>query len=245
MNIEFIRPQKVLNSGKVLCCITTGTGGYSALPYGLNMSLKVNDNPEAVFKNRNAVYSALGISNEKIVLQKQIHSANISYVTEGGTIPANDALITDKKNLFLAVSVADCYPVFLADTSHKAVAAIHSGWRGTEKNITGLTVEKLKNKFEINPVELFAYIGPGICAEHFEVGREVFEKFPENVRHSSGEKYYVDLRKNIFNQLIKSGLKNDNIEVSGLCTYGNPILHSYRRDREVSGRMFGFIGLLP
>jgi len=246
MDIEFIKPERVINNGRILCCITTKKGGYSKHPYNLNMSFKVNDDAESVLKNRKAVYETLGINRQNIVIQKQIHSTNISYVESSGMIEANDVLFTDKKNLFLVVSVADCYPIFLADKGQKAVAAIHSGWRGTQSNISGLTVERLKQKFNIRADDLNAFIGPGICKEHFEVGQEVYEKFSDEVKTKINGKFYVDLRKEIYNQLINAGLKPYNIEVSNLCTFSeNELLHSYRRDKEKSGRMFGIIGLLP
>lgn len=245
MKIEFIKPKKVFLESKILCCVTSSRGGYSEYPYGLNMSFKVNDNAENVIKNREEVYKSLEISADKIVLQKQVHSDTVTYADKGGLINSSDALITDKKNLFLTLSVADCYPVFIADGSERIIAAIHSGWRGTEKNISGNTISEIRKRFRIDSDNLQAYIGPGICVNHFEVGKEVYERFPDEVRKKTDGKYFVDLRKNIFLQLLDSGIKPDNIEVCELCTYEeNNLLHSFRRDKNMSGRMFGFIGLL-
>ena len=245
MKIEFIKPEKVFSESEILCCITSNQEGFSEYPYGLNMSYKVNDKAENVTKNREEVYKALGISGNRIVLQKQVHSDIVTYADKSGLIDASDALITDKKNLILTLSVADCYPVFIADNSERIIAAVHSGWRGTEKNISGNTISEIRKRFRIDSHNLQAYIGPGICVNHFEVGKEVYERFPDEVRKKNNGKYFVDLRKNIFLQLLDSGIKPENIEVCNLCTYEeNSLLHSYRRDKEKSGRMFGFIGLL-
>jgi YfiH family protein len=245
MKIEFIKPEKVFSESEILCCVTSNREGFSEYPYGLNMSFKVNDNAENVIKNREEVYKALGISGNRIVLQKQVHSDIVTYADKSGLIESSDALITDKKNLFLTLSVADCYPVFIADSSERIIAAVHSGWRGTEKNISGNTISEIRKRFGIDTRNLQAYIGPGICVNHFEVGKEVYERFPDEVRKKTDGKYFVDLRKNILLQLLDSGIKPENIEVCNLCTYEeNSLLHSYRRDKEKSGRMFGFIGLL-
>ena len=109
--------------------------------------------------------------------------------------------------------------------------------------VTG-AIEKLKSQFSVKPSGLYAYIGPGISQEKYEVGQEVGTLFSEEICIYKNGKYFPDLKKDNFNQLIKAGLKKENIEVSELCTFTEKdLLHSYRRDGVKSGRMFGVIGI--
>ncbi len=106
------------------------------------------------------------------------------------------------------------------------------------------TIEELKSRFGINPENMIAYIGPGISQDKYEVGPEVGLLFEEKLRYEKNGKFYPDLKKCNLYQLLDAGLKENNIEVSALCTYTEKdLLHSYRRDGERSGRMFGVIGL--
>jgi hypothetical protein len=154
-----------------------------------------------------------------------------------------DALFTDKPKNYLAVSVADCVPVFLYDPLIKIVAGVHSGWKGSAGKILTLTINEMQKRFDTDPARMIAYIGPCISAKNYEVGKEVAELFDDAFVVSSGEQFFLDLKKQNYSQLIDCGLHSDNIEVSEHCTFDeHDLLHSYRRDRERSGRMFGVIG---
>ncbi|MEO8446811.1 MAG: peptidoglycan editing factor PgeF [bacterium] len=224
---------------------STKQGGVSPEPFCMNLSNAVGDNTDNVNQNRKIFFDKLGIKSEQVTYQKQIHSAIINYSSQPTHFEGCDAIYTDRKNNFLAVSVADCIPIFLYAADKKIVAGIHSGWKGTEQKILSLTIDRLKNEYDINSEDLIAYVGPGICGEHYEVGSEVGSLFDENIRSARNGKYYLDLKKDNYNQMIAAGLRESNIEVSGLCTFEEKnLLHSYRRDGIKSGRMFGVIGLV-
>ncbi len=224
---------------------STKPGGVSPEPYCLNLSNAVGDDPENVSANRNLFFSRLGIDESRITFQKQIHSSVINYSPHPAHFDGCDAIFTDVKNNFLAVGVADCIPVFLYDPVSKVIAGVHSGWKGTHEKILTKTISEIIKKFGINPANLTAFIGPGICSEHYEVGEEVGILFDEKYKHRSNGKFYLDLKKDNYDQLINSGVKQNSIEVSGLCTFCEKnLLHSYRRDGVKSGRMFGVIGIV-
>jgi len=211
----------------------------------MNLSSSVGDVPENVNVNRKFFFTELGIDENKVTFQKQIHSSIIQYSSKPCLFDGCDAIYTDIKQNFLAVSVADCIPVFLYDPVKKVVAGIHSGWMGTKEKILTKTINEIIEKFNSNPSDLISYIGPGICQDHYEVGEEVGLLFDESVRYKSGEKFYLDLKKDNFNQLLLAGLRIENIEITDLCTYKEiDLLHSYRRDGIRSGRMFGIIGMI-
>ena len=107
-----------------------------------------------------------------------------------GNIGEGDALITDKPNLALTISTADCTPVFIYDKENKVIAGVHSGWRGTEKKILLETLKKLKSDFNSQPENLYVYIAPSISQEKYEVGPEVAEKFEDKYLFSTNGKIY-------------------------------------------------------
>lgn len=224
------------------CGVSTKIGLNRGAPYFFNLSYSVDDDPENVKLNRQAFFSFFGVKVENAAFQKQIHTDNISIAVKGGSCGESDALITDKKDLALLISTADCAPVFLYAADKKVIAGVHSGWRSTELNITSKVISRMQTEFGCSPGEMFAYVGPSICGSCYEVGKEFKEKFDSKYLRSYGEKYKLDLPLRIYDQLISSGVKHSNIEISGECTFGNKdLLHSYRRDGLRSGRALGVI----
>ena len=245
MSKIFIKPRIYGRFSNVVCAVSTrysGTG--DSHPFYFNMSYKVGDKSENVKLNRERLFGALGIEGNKVTYQHQTHSVKHNYVNEPSFFKDSDALYTDLPGNYLAVSVADCVPVFLFEPVKKIISAVHSGWRGTHAKILTETIQTLKKRFNINFEEVIAYIGPCISKNNFEVSRDVFDLFRDEVKEIRDGKYYVDLRNDNYLQLKELGLKPENIEVSEYCSYGDSALfHSYRRDRENSGRMLGLIGL--
>ena len=223
---------------------STKPGGVSPEPYCLNLGLNTGDEHENVLRNRKLFFDAIGVSENEVSLQKQVHSTVVKYSPSPQHLGECDALFTDKQKNFLAVSVADCVPVFLYDPLKKVVAGIHSGWKGSAGKILTLTINELQERFDVEPSQLIAYIGPCISAKNYEVGKEVADMFEDDFVILAGEKFYLDLKKQNYSQLIQCDLHSDNIEVSDHCTYDEAdLFHSYRRDREKSGRMFGVVGI--
>jgi YfiH family protein len=213
-------------------------------PYFFNMSLTGSDNKEIVLENRTAFFNYLGLNYDDVVVQKQIHSDIITYISKGGEIGESDALITDKFNIGLAISNADCTPAFIYDKKIKVIAGIHSGWRGTEKKILQKTINRLFNDFNSSPENLFVYLGPSISQKNYEVGPEVTAGFDKKYLEPKGEKFLLDVPAANYDMLIESGIPEKNIEKSILCTYEmKDLLHSYRRDGIHSGRALGVIVL--
>jgi YfiH family protein len=214
-------------------------------PFYFNLSYRVGDKCENVRKHRKTFFNELGIDQGRVSFQRQTHSVFSNNVSEPKFFEESDALYTNTKNNFLAISIADCIPVFLYEPEKKIAVGIHSGWKGTLNKITTVTIEKLKKDFYINTENIFAYIGPGISLQHFEVGKDVFDLFENDVKEIRNGKYFLDLKKHNYLQLISLGIQSVNIEVSDYCTYKEKdLFHSYRRDKDKSGRMIGVIGLI-
>jgi purine-nucleoside/S-methyl-5'-thioadenosine phosphorylase / adenosine deaminase len=214
---------------------------FPGLVFGFSTKEGAGLNPEY---NLKMFFNEMGIKEEQVTFQKQIHSDVINYSRKPQYFDGCDALYTDKKNNFLAVRVADCIPVFLYEPERKIIAGIHSGWKGTHGKILTKTIEELVKRFDIDISKLNAYIGPGISQDNYEVGKEVGELFDDDVKYFNKGKWFLDLKKDNHNQLIQAGAKKENIEVSGLCTFNEKdLLHSYRRDGLKAGRMLGVIGM--
>jgi polyphenol oxidase len=173
---------------------------------------------------------------------KQIHSNVVAVAAKGGAPPCEgDALVTAEPGVFAGIRTADCVPILLADPVRRAVAAVHAGWRGTAANIAGEAVRKLRDEFGTESKDVIAAIGPCIAECCFEVGPEVAAQFHE---HFPGATNRVDLVEVNRRQLVEAGVSSGNIDISGLCTVCDPAeFHSWRRDREASGRMVSAIGI--
>lgn len=195
--------------------------------------------------NRTEFFESIGFDPSSVARGEQVHGDEIRTIKHPGNYPATDALVTGKRNLLLAVSVADCVPILLVDTRTQTVAAVHAGWRGTAKRIVGKTIEYMKGAVHSDPKNIFAFIGPSAGACCYEVGDEVVVNFSKEyyVDSQDAGKYKLDLKRINFAQLVEKGVPANNIEVSEACTICDEDFHSYRRDGATSGRMLAVIGM--
>lgn len=223
---------------------STRIGGDCEAPYFFNMSKSVGDDEKTVEKNRELFFNKLGLNPGSVTLQKQNHTDIITYVNKAGTIGESDAMFTDKAGLGLAASSADCALIFIYDPERRVIAAVHSGWRGTEQRIVEKTIKTLKEQCKSSAKNLAAYIAPSISFENYEVGSEFSEKFDRKYLHPFGGKYLLDVAGANFDMLIAEGLQEENIQKSELCSYAlKNLLHSYRREGAKSGRALGIIAI--
>lgn len=224
---------------------STRNGGVSADPFGLNLSFRVGDDPDHVAENRRRFFSTIGYSAEDGAFPLQCHSNRVQGVSKPGSYESCDALWTRTRGVPLAVSVADCLPVFLYDPESSVIAAIHAGWRGTVGSIVSETVRTIQRECGSDPPSMMAFIGPGADVCCYEVGKEVGDVFDPGCVTLREGKRFLNLKKANVNQLLLSGLKNEHIEVDRQCTICRAdVFHSYRRDKERSGRMMGAIVLV-
>jgi len=240
--LEIIRSKSLSKHRQLIHGVSTKAGGNP--PFFNNLSRHVGDEELIVKQNRDKFFGELGIDQTRLVHANQVHSNNVKIVSRPGLIKETDGLITDKKNLFLIISVADCLPVMIYDRKNNLAANIHAGWRGTQKKIVSRAMEILISECNSKPEDLEIFLGPCISQKNFEVGSEVAESFGDKFVSLKSGKYFVDIAGDNISQLKSFGLKDGQIEVNELCTYDSPdLLHSYRRDKKQSGRMFAVIGI--
>ena len=228
----------------ILFGLSTKIGDEKNIPYYFNMSKSIGDDEERVNKNRKSFFSKFNLQPENVIIQKQIHSDIINIVDKPEENLEGDALITQTPNLGLAISTADCNNIYIYDKSKKVIAAVHSGWRGTEKRILEKTLLKLKEEFKSLPNDLIVYAAPSISQENYEVGEEVATKFDEKYLKKSTEnkdKFLLDLKLANYDMLVDFKIPKENIQLSMMCSYDVKELQSYRRDGKDSGRALGII----
>ena len=186
----------------------------------------------------------VGLSLQQLALPRQTHSDHILRVTQPGRPEDTDAVITSQPGLCVCVKTADCIPVLLYDDQERQVAAVHAGWRGTVARIAEKAIQAMAITYHTKPEQLHCVIGPGISLDNFEVGQEVYEQFAEAGFDMDSiakwqTKWHIDLKECNRQQLVRMGVKPDNIEVSNICTVAvNHDYFSARKQGINSGRIF-------
>ena len=183
--------------------------------------------------------------------------------------PEADAQITTRPGIALAVQVADCLPVLLADRQGRVIGAAHAGWRSLAGGILQATVQKMRQK--VPDADIVAWLGPSIGPAVFEVGDEVRAAFiaaaQDMATHLQGrppeqeDSKYTACAESAFQPGRKPGkwlanlpelarqhlhaLGITDIHTAGACTFSDPArFWSYRRD-QTCGRMAGLVWIKP
>lgn len=240
-NVIEIKQPDIFDKNKIISGITLRNVHYNTLLKGFSISKADCFSEDEVEQNRIALANQLQIKRTQLILQKQIHSDISNIVDEGYPVCESDGLITDKIGLCLVISLADCCGVLIFDPKQKIIAAIHSGWKGTQKNIVGKTIAKIVENYSSNPSDFVVWISPCAGKEDYEVGEDVARFFPDFIQRKNSNKYLLDLKSAILEQLLSKGVRISNIEISPESTISNTNYHSFRRDKEKSGRMAAFI----
>ena len=175
---------------------STRPGGASELPAAqaasskpervLNLGYTDWDLRSRVDANRVKFFRSLGAGKMRVVRLRQIHSDIVqradAWSREADHTRQGDALLTGDPGIVLIVQTADCVPILLADTKHRAVAAIHAGWRGTLRRIGVKTLGRMRMEFGTQPEDVIAALGPGIGRCCYEVGSDVARDFDAQFR---------------------------------------------------------------
>ena len=176
---------------------------------------------------------------QRSVLGRQVHGSHVlTHETfADGTLFTNDAdgHLTRVVGTLLAVSVADCVPVFVVDERARMVAALHAGWRGVAAGILPRGIKCLGGFIANTHVHL----GPAICGDCYEVGPEVHTALglPAPATNTP-----VDLRAILTRQAVELGIPSENVTASSFCTKCNESpFFSHRAGH--AERQVGIIGL--
>lgn len=212
----------------------------------------------AFFGNRLSSREALesAFPQYRFIALKQTHSDRTIASPFTGEAPDADAHFTREPRAALCIRTADCIPVLLFEPHSRTIAAVHAGWRGIENEIILKTCARLKSE-GMTLTDAYAWIGPHIGPESFEVGQDVatqLEQRFQNVSgfsdrstsllpHSKPEKARVDLLSIARAQLLSVGLSQARVRELCIDTVTSNEHESFRRDRDKSGRQISFIVL--
>lgn len=247
-----------------------------SLGTNVNFRTAINGKPEVsskqyklAKKSYKQICKAIGSKYRNIVKPRQCHTNNILAVKNKTNIfspdfnlekyKKTDGLVTNKKNILLATTNADCILFLLYDPVKNVIANVHSGWKGTLKRIVVQAVNKMMNEFGCKPKDIICCICPSIRKCHFEVSQDVKELFQNEFGNLEGS-LYVDDQENkitinlddiieekqnkwnidtvLINKILMQnmGLIPENIIDSGICSMCNPnLIHSYRTEKEGFG----------
>lgn len=215
------------------------TGGVSKGKYAsLNVTTRVGDTPEAVSENISLALSAIHLDPKKLAfLDAMPHKTKVLAVTKkahGLKFNDYDIIMTNVPDLPIAMAVADCAAVLLADEAKGVIALAHSGWRGTKARAVEVAVEAMVLEYGSKPSDISAVVGPSISPDVYEVGKEVAKQFNSRYLLKRGDKTFLDLWLAIEDQLQELNLKSvDNLKVD---TYSDDRFFSYRQDDGDTGR---------
>jgi polyphenol oxidase len=230
--------------------VSTREGGVSDGDFAsLNLSYRANDDPYNVDRNRRIVAQSFGVNPKRLIFSSQCHTNKVEVIDDAfhrmdeheqnEHLNGIDALVTNLNDTCICILTADCAAVVMYDPVSKAVGIAHAGWKGTVGKIVGNTIATMSEKFGTSPGDLVAAISPCITAESFEVGEEVATVFQETfpsqsdivLRKNEWPKPHADIVAANVAVLKEGGVKSENIEVSGICTYKNSdIFFSARRN---------------
>lgn len=184
---------------------------------------------------------------------RQTHSTTGYEITEHNLVDCKpfslqgDYLITNISGIGLGILTADCLPILLYDPKHKAIAAIHAGWRGAVAGIALSALEHMAKVFGTKPAEIHVYFGPAAGKCCYKVGPDLIQAIKENqdqvlIMHNN--EYFFDLPK--YNRLLleQAGLQLAACcDAFAQCTICNHQYWSYRRQQKDAGRQMTVICL--
>lgn len=208
----------------------------------------------ALLGNRESGISQLQQAFPQIIFKriKQVHKDKVVHTSPHSIDFASeaDAHYTGEKNLGLCISTADCIPILLYHHEPRWIASIHAGWRGVENRILIKAVQSLK-KNGCNPSQLRVFVGPHIQKPSFEVGNDVRDLLLKSftgeketiVDQTSENKAHLDLHEIIKLQMLECEISLENVTFELRNTVTDLSYHSFRRDKENSGRQISFIAL--
>ena len=224
----------------VRALITTRSGGVSGGPYAsFNLGELTDDARDAVSENKRRLASLLPAAPRWL---RQVHGDRVVEADAVAEPVPADASYTRTPGTVCAVKIADCMPVLICDRDGEAVAVAHAGWRGLSHGVVENTVRALG----IDPARLYAYLGPAIGPDAFEVGDDVYAAFCDGdaqarvaFRPLRRGKWLADLF--LLGRQRLAGAGVGHIFGGGLCTVGDAArFYSHRRDR-ITGRMAALV----
>ena len=242
--VEYLSFDALEKYDNIVQGFSTKIGGVSTGVYAtMNLSFsREPDNREGVLENYKRMAQALGVAADK--------GKGVLFERDYRNI---DGLITNERGITLGAFFADCIPLYFYDRVNNVIGLAHSGWRGTCKRMGAVMVKEMNRIFFSRAKDIIACIGPGICADCYQVSTDVYEEFSKNFdkedmdnifREDGDDHFRLSLWKANEKVLKDAGIPTENIFTSNICTACNKeLLYSHRVMGEKRGNMAAFMAL--
>lgn len=262
--IEYIQFRKLLEYEEISHAYSIGTNLNFRTAKANKEELEKTELDKSL-KDYELLCDSINCEHINLIKANQSHTKNVKVVKKKINVnepdinlkeyDETDGLVTNKQNLILSTTNADCILLLLFDPVKKVIGNVHSGWRGTIQRISIEAVNKMINEYECNPEDIICCICPSIRKCHFEVDKEVKEMFENEFKDLEqideiieekiqNEKWNIDTV--LINKIIleRKGLKKENIIDSGICSVcHSDLIHSYRVEKQGYGLNTALIGI--
>lgn len=224
--------------------LVQGTTTRGARGRELDLGLFSGGSPGAVVQRNWGRLLAL-TAMTAAVHARQLHETEVRWHETGEAglrlVEPCDGHATDQAGVLLAVSTADCVPVFAVAPGARAVAALHAGWRGASAGVMERGLEMLARRAGVDVSDLLVHLGPAICGKCYEVGPEVFTALGLPAPRAPRP---VDLRGVLAARASAEGVDPSRLTISAHCTRctGSGLFSHRGGDL---GRQVGYIGVRP
>jgi len=231
---------------------STRHGGVSDEPFAtLNLGYHVEDDPARVTENRQRFAAAAGYDPTALVTAQQVHGTRLAWVksTDRGrgaldwtsALPETDGLLVTEPDVPVAILVADCAAVLIADPVRRALALVHAGWRGALGRIASAAARALVQTGS-RPQDLRVGISPTLCPACLEVseeiGKTVAAEMGEATVDFTGLKPHLRIHAMLAADLAAAGVSPEQIAAHPDCTRcRTDIYFSHRGQGGKAGRM--------
>lgn len=258
--VQFLQFKKLLEFSDIL---------VHAYSLGLDRNFRISNlEQNTSLKDYKDLCNEINANYINLVKPNQAHTKNVTKVEYKINIDkpdfnleqynSTDGTVTNKKNILLATTNADCILLLFFDPINKVIANVHSGWRGTLQRISVEAIHKMQKEYSCKPENIICCICPSIRKCHFEVEQDVEklfeEEFKEELKENNKNEEIIERKNEIkwtidtvkLNKIIlqKEGLKSENILDCGICSVCNSdLIHSFRCEKQGYGLETAIIGL--
>ncbi len=259
-SLDAYTDERLFEAADVRIAFTTRQGGVSGGCYSsLNLGHHVNDDLDAVLRNRRIAQESFGCPEAPLIVPNQVHGSDlvsVHAIEESASVQQRasqgaDGVLVGAPGIATLLCFADCVPVIVVSPTGR-FAVVHAGWRGVDNLISVKAVETLaeadaRELGQAAVSQLNVYIGPHIGAECFETGADVHDGFRQKFGEACVfDRTHIDLAAALRIQLESIGVSADRICDMGKCTVCcNDEFFSYRAQDGVCGRHGAFAYRFP
>ncbi len=209
-----------------------------------NIQILISHKQDGDFRNINKTNQFIKpfLDNKQLCYIKLQHGVKRQITNDNQNNYQGDCLITNNKQHCLAMIVGDCFPVILFNQTKTHLSLIHCGWRSTNQNIIGLTINDLKTYYNLNPQNILAWIGPGIhpcCYKFKQQPQQILKKKWHKFINFQNNLWSIDLVGFIKQELLNHKIKKQNIISINQCTCCDQNYYSHyqsKQTNEIDGR---------